>query len=389
MGTSDVSGYQRRDGSESFVDGDDAKQSRPTSLTVVRVGGFSGSGLGLVDALSRRVDVRDTDIMPFARRLGMAPFRLASMLEARIEGSGTPWAKTATWSRATQRKLNRDRIGTATDHTLIVQTLPAWVPPRSQPYSIYTDRVGREGAGVGGPFQARFTEGWLKREEEFLRRARHTFVMGPSTKEVLVEEYRLDSDAVHVVGAGVNCELGEEITSDSCRRLLFVGIDWQRKGLLVLLEAFERLRTDHPDIELTVVGGVPPIPPPRGVEFVGRVDPAALDSYYSRADVFVMPTHVEAYGIVFAEALSKGLPCVGTTQGNQAWLIGDAGICVLPGNAGALVDALERIVENYAAYREAAGVRAKRLRAVHTWDAVAAAITRQLSSDTPISDLDL
>ena len=81
------------------------------------------------------------------------------------------------------------------------------------------------------------------------------------------------------------------------------------------------------------------------VTLVGELDAATLDGYYDRADVFVLATLQETYGMAVAEALARGLPVVSTTTGAIPDLVGaEAGLLAPPGNIEALARALARII---------------------------------------------
>lgn len=289
-------------------------------------------------------------------------------------GRGVPWTKTRAWSVAMQRTLVEAGVGIRQVPILFVQTLSAFVLDASVRYMIYTDRVAREGAASRTPFVSRFTPAWLEREEAFLRGAHRIYLMGPSTAEVLERSYAIPAHKIVVVGAGPNMVLSRPVDSKCCRTLLFAGIEWERKGGPDLLSAFANVRRDFPNLELLVVGHRPRGRLPEGVCAVGRVPHAQMDALYSRADGLILPSHHDAVPISLVEALIKGLPCIGTTVGNQRWIIGDAGECVEPGRVDALSAAIRKLVISYPQYRRRALERGQYLRETFRWEAVASKI---------------
>ena len=81
------------------------------------------------------------------------------------------------------------------------------------------------------------------------------------------------------------------------------------------------------------------------VALAGELDAAKLHECYDRADVFVLATRQETYGMAVAEALARGLPVVSTTTGAIPDLVGaDAGLLAPPGNIEALAAALARVI---------------------------------------------
>jgi glycosyltransferase involved in cell wall biosynthesis len=81
----------------------------------------------------------------------------------------------------------------------------------------------------------------------------------------------------------------------------------------------------------------------------------ALARAYEDADLFVMPSLFEGYGMVLTEALARGLPIICTTGGAAAETAPDtAALKVPPGDASALAKALARLIDDRAARREMA-----------------------------------
>jgi UDP-glucose:(heptosyl)LPS alpha-1,3-glucosyltransferase len=105
--------------------------------------------------------------------------------------------------------------------------------------------------------------------------------------------------------------------------LLFVANEWERKGLLPLLEALRRWR--KPDVHLVAAGRLPKhrltcIASKFGLgdrfHCVGSREP--VNTWFGMADAFVLPTHYEAWGMVIIEALASGLPVLTSATAGAA-----------------------------------------------------------------------
>ncbi len=104
------------------------------------------------------------------------------------------------------------------------------------------------------------------------------------------------------------------------------------------------------------------------VHLHGEVDEDMLQAFYDRADVFVLPSLHEGYGMALAEALARGLPVVSSTAGAIADTVpAAAGLLLPPGDGAALRHALARVLDEPALRAAlAAGARAARSR-LPTW----------------------
>jgi glycosyltransferase involved in cell wall biosynthesis len=116
------------------------------------------------------------------------------------------------------------------------------------------------------------------------------------------------------------------------------------------------------------------------VTAVGELAGAALHAAYDRADLFVLPTHYEGYGMAVAEALARGIPVVSTPTGAIAELVGkSAGVLIPPGDPFALASALQALLLDYgrlAALREGALRTRSRFQ---TWETACARMEQALA----------
>lgn len=97
-----------------------------------------------------------------------------------------------------------------------------------------------------------------------------------------------------------------------------------------------------------------------GVRLLGQRED--IPSLLGAADIFALPAKAESYGLAVMEAVSAGLPVVATRTGGIAELVGDGGLLVEPGDAGAFVQALRRLIDDpQLRQRLASRARARRL----------------------------
>jgi glycosyltransferase involved in cell wall biosynthesis len=81
------------------------------------------------------------------------------------------------------------------------------------------------------------------------------------------------------------------------------------------------------------------------IDLVGECDPEALNRFYGQSSLFVLPSHYEGYGMVFGEALARGLPVVSTTGGAIPHTVpAEAGLLVPPADERALAQALDGLL---------------------------------------------
>jgi glycosyltransferase involved in cell wall biosynthesis len=147
-------------------------------------------------------------------------------------------------------------------------------------------------------------------------------------------------------------------------RLLFVGGDFPRKGGYDLLAAWEAGRFAKVATLDVVTDWPVEGPVPAGASLTRNITAGsqAWRAMWAEADIFVMPTTNEAFGLVYQEAAAAGLPAIGTRHNAVPEIVlhGDTGLLVLPGDREALIGAMRQLIES-AELRARMGTRARRV----------------------------
>ncbi len=222
-------------------------------------------------------------------------------------------------------------------------------------------------------------------ETRALGHARRVVVTSRSTARLLAD-YGVPAARVRVVEPGTDpAPLAPgSVGGGGALRLLCVGSVTPRKGHLSLVAALEGLA--HLDWQLDCVGSLMRDPATvaalreriralglRGrVRLRGELSCTELDAHYARADLFVLASRFEGYGMAYAEALARGLPVLGTAVGAVPDTVpAEAGILVAPDSVGALHQALARLLRDAGLRRRLAAGAARARRYLPDWTAAA------------------
>lgn len=298
---------------------------------------------------------------------------------------------TTTWIFRRMSEIAREWIqANDFDWTMQIQSLfDARVP--GIPHFVFTDHTHL--ANLSYPDFDRRTlrsSRWLALERELYHEAAAVLTRSRHVSRSLIEDYACDERRVVCVGSGANVDLpegSEPLPDRRAKNVLFVGVDWTRKGGPDLIAAFDRIRDHHPDATLTIVGCRPPVEGP-GIRVLGRLPVEALPALYRDASVFCLPTHREPFGVAFVEAMHHALPVVATRIGAVPDLIvhGESGFVVPVGDVAGLANHLDRLLGDPDLRRRMGEAGARHARARYTWSAAADRILSAVERVTAAPD---
>ncbi len=336
---------------------------------------------GLFAVLDHRYEITGT-VEPHLSRLEDLAVKLRYVHRKRdawrARAGLSPWTFKRL-SQVTEGKL-RPLDGTY-DLILLVQTLfsPGSLS-RDRRYVVYTDNIHTLTARyfpAWSPLSDRDRAKRIELEAQTCRAARYVFAKTDFLRDALIEDYGCEPDRVVRVGSGSNIMVhsldGKRYDEQAA---LFVGIDFERKGGPVLLQAWKAVRERLPDAELWVVGPKrrPAAAEQPGVRWHGFMsDRDALADLYARATLFVLPSLFEPWGGVLMEARGHGLPCIGTDRGGFRESIEDGvnGLLVPAGEPEPLADALVSLLGDPERAASMGRNGHADVLAEHTWERVA------------------
>ena len=206
----------------------------------------------------------------------------------------------------------------------------------------------------------------LKRSETVaLALARHVVVTSPTTARTLTADFGVPADKIAVAEPGTEAAPRAKGSDGHPMRVLAVGSVVPRKAYDLLVDAMVPLKALT--WRLDIAGAIDRSPETVDalrrqiaatgladrVHLWGPVDDATLADLYDRADIFVLSSHYEGFGMVLTEALARGLAIVCTTGGAAAETLPDtAALKVEPGSVRALTWCIGRVLEHETGLRK-------------------------------------
>jgi glycosyltransferase involved in cell wall biosynthesis len=231
-----------------------------------------------------------------------------------------------------------------------------------------------------------------REREEPLLRAEYLIVVSDHGRSIL-ENRGVPTGCIRVVPPGFDRLPASGVSSlsrDDTVRALCVAQWIPRKGILDLVQAWTLHERSGASLELVGETDADPAyaasvhaaiagSPEASITVSGSVDDATLGAAYAAADLFVLPSRYEGYGVVYAEALAHGLPVIACDVGPVPELVGEeAAVLVPPGDVEALSGALDLLLNDAGMRGRMTAATRRRAEALPRWEDTTAGFLRVL-----------
>jgi glycosyltransferase involved in cell wall biosynthesis len=245
---------------------------------------------------------------------------------------------------------------------------------------------------------------FTKMQTKVAQRLERIITVSHSSHADIVKDHGVDPSKLHVVNVGVDPERFKPMPGKARvpgRLMCTSSSDVPMKGVVHLMEAVAKIRTERPDVHVTVIGKPNPDGPVMqtirrldlegAVEFVYGVTDERIVELYAEAQLAVVPSLYEGFSLPAVEAMASGVPLVATTGGAIGEVVGRDGTTaalVPPGDAGALATMILELLAD-PARRDAIGDAGwRRVTEMYSWTACAERTVEQyraLLAETKVS----
>src|SRR5574337_536989 len=248
--------------------------------------------------------------------------------------------------------------------------------------TIHATEAGRHSGWVSGRLsrQVHAVESWLVRESDSL------ITCSASMRDEVSELFGPGLVEINVIRNGIDAArwpFARRRPHDGPPELLYIGRLEYEKGVHDAIAALPKIRRVHPGTRLTIAGDGTQQDwlvecarrhrVLKATSFLGRVDHAELLALLHSADVAVLPSHYEPFGLAALEAAAAGTPLVTSNVGGlgEAVLDGDTGLSCPPRNVAKLAAAVQTVLDDPAAAQRRAFAARERLTDAFDWHTVA------------------
>ncbi|WP_101758410.1 glycosyltransferase family 4 protein [Oceanicoccus sp. KOV_DT_Chl] len=200
---------------------------------------------------------------------------------------------------------------------------------------------------------------FLTMQKKVATRLDNVVTVSECSQQDIAEAFNIDPASINLVYNGIDTNEFRpmpEVAPKRYRIMATASADAPLKGVRYLLQAIAELAPSYPAIELLMVGK----PKPGGdteqliaqlniadrIQFVSGISTEQLVKYYAEAEVVVVPSLYEGFGLPAGEAMACGVPVVSTNGGALPEVVGDAGIEVPVKDSHAIATAVASLLDD-------------------------------------------
>ena len=251
--------------------------------------------------------------------------------------------------------------------------------PITKDYAIYKKHTHSLFASIGLRQWYRF----LEMQKTVSKKLKYILTVSESSKEDISTDFLVNKQNISVLPLGINTDLFKP-NENKVKRYHILSVcssDTPLKGLIYLLKALNQLKKTFPQIRLTIVGKIKKNS--LSYDYIQKnqlqhhlsikydLNEAELICAYQEAELVVIPSLYEGFGIPALEALSVGKPVVGTNTGAIAEIIGHTGILIDSANATQLYETISYLLEKPDEIKQRSTEARKRALHYFKWEIIA------------------
>lgn len=229
---------------------------------------------------------------------------------------------------------------------------------------------------------------FLTMQKRVARQLDHVVTVSERSRKDIADSYAIAEDDISLVHCGIDTEEFRpqpQIPRRRHRLMATVSADQPLKGVRYLLEAVAELAKTYPDVELLMVGKPKPGGPSEQlmqrlnivdrVHFVSGIPTEELVRHYCEAEVVVVPSVYEGFGLPAGEAMACGTPVVASRGGALPEVVGDAGLQVPVKDSKAIADAVSSLFEDGELRERIGAAGRQRMEDIFCWHRAAREMT--------------
>jgi glycosyltransferase involved in cell wall biosynthesis len=228
---------------------------------------------------------------------------------------------------------------------------------------------------------------FLGMQKKVVSQLRHIVTVSEQSQTDIANAFNIDVSRIKVVHNGIDTEVfvpRPDITRTPGRIMATASADQPLKGLEYLIRAIALLADDHPNIHLVVLGKINPdgasqklidqLDLGERIRFVSGVSTDELVTLYAEANLVVVPSIYEGFGLPAGEAMACGVAVVSTRGGALPEVVGDAGVLVPVRDAAAIASAIAELLQDPQRVEQLGSQARTRILSLFSWQVAAASM---------------